>query len=213
VIPARFTALDKINRYGGKIEDPFKVNLTIKQSEVDERVFTSAEHQADLSKKKKAAEQIKATFENVKKIQVGMEKPDSDGRVKAMKVFDIIPSFQALPHQILHVINEDIGTIDENLGEGVDKQKFHVNNGQLLLHYQDVADKKFALYRHDHSTKLPDDLAKLTLGKRAAASRPDDLNQAVQYEHVRNYCYSQIPNETKDEFIIQLDKTNNLVRY
>jgi hypothetical protein len=30
IIPARFTAHDKINHYGGKIEDPFKVNLGIK---------------------------------------------------------------------------------------------------------------------------------------------------------------------------------------
>lgn len=30
---------------------------------------------------------------------------------------------------------------------------------------------------------------------------------------MRNYCYSQIPNETKDEFIIQIDKEKNLVKY
>jgi hypothetical protein len=49
-----------------------------------------------------------------------MEKPDSHGKVKAMKVFDIIPSFQSLPHHILHVLNEDIGALDENLDEGAD---------------------------------------------------------------------------------------------
>jgi len=91
VIPAKFTAIDKINRYGGKIEDPFKINLTIKQSEVDERVFTSAEHKADLSKKVKGVEQIKSTFDKIKNVKVGMEKPGSS--LKAMKVFDIMPNF------------------------------------------------------------------------------------------------------------------------
>lgn len=43
IIPAKFTAHDKINRYGGKIEDPFKVN-TINPHEIDERVFTSEFH-------------------------------------------------------------------------------------------------------------------------------------------------------------------------
>jgi len=52
-----------------------------------------------------------------------MEKPDSNGRVKAMKVFDIMPSFQALPHQILHVLNEDIGALDENLPANSDLLK------------------------------------------------------------------------------------------
>ena len=68
IIPAKFTAHDKINRYGGKIEDPFKVNLTIKQSEVDERVFTSAEHKQDPNKKTRGIEQINNTFEKVKLI-------------------------------------------------------------------------------------------------------------------------------------------------
>ena len=27
VIPSRFTAYDKANRFGGKIEDPFKLNV------------------------------------------------------------------------------------------------------------------------------------------------------------------------------------------
>jgi hypothetical protein len=133
-----------------------------------------------------------------------MDKPDSNGRVKAMKVFDIMPSFQALPHQILHVLNEDIGALDENLPTNSEllKSHFHLNNGQLLLHYSDQGDKKFALYRFDHEKELPEDLAKVTLGKRVATKRPYDLDQAIQYEHVRNYGYSQIPNETKDEFII-----------
>ena len=131
IIPARFTAHDKINHYGGKIEDPFKVNLSIKQSEVDERVFTSADHKADPNKNKKGIEQIKNTFETVKKIKVDMVKPDSKGHVKAMKVFDIMPSFQALPHQILHVLNEDIGALDENLPAKSDqlRKQFHLNNG------------------------------------------------------------------------------------
>lgn len=40
IIPSKFTAHDKINRYGGKIEDPFKLN-TMNQHEIDTRVFTS----------------------------------------------------------------------------------------------------------------------------------------------------------------------------
>jgi hypothetical protein len=110
-----------------------------------------------------------------------MEKPDSKGRIKAMKVFDIMPSFQALPHQILHVLNEDIGALDENLPAKSDqlKKQFHLNNGQLMLHFADQGDKKFALYRFDHEKELPEDLAKVTLGKRVATKRPYDLDQAI----------------------------------
>lgn len=43
IIPSRFSALDKIHRYGGKIADPFKVNV-INQHEVEDRVFTSIDH-------------------------------------------------------------------------------------------------------------------------------------------------------------------------
>lgn len=60
---------------------------------------------------------------------------------------------------------------------------------------------------------MPDDLAKITLGKRVATDRPEDLNQTIQFEHVRNYCYSQIPNEAKDEFVIQLDRSKNVMKY
>ena len=56
IIPAKFTAHDKINRYGGKIEDPFKVNMTINAKDVEERVFTSLEHKQNLNKKTKGIE-------------------------------------------------------------------------------------------------------------------------------------------------------------
>ena len=130
-----------------------------------------------MSKKVKGVEQIKTTFDKVKSIKVGMEKPGST--LKAMKVFDIMPNFQALPQQILHVLNEDIGAIEENLDADADKKQFYQNNGQLMMHYQDRNDKKFALYRKDHETELSDELAKITLGKRVAPNRPYDLNQAL----------------------------------
>ena len=37
---------------------------------------------------------------------------------------------------------------------------------------------------------MTDDLAKITLGKRVATDRPEDLDNTMQFEHVRNYCYS-----------------------
>jgi hypothetical protein len=43
-----------------------------------------------------------------------MDKPDTHGRVKAAKVFDIIPNFQAMAHSMLHVKNEDV-EIEENM--------------------------------------------------------------------------------------------------
>lgn len=48
-----------------------------------------------------------------------------------------------------------------------------------MMHYQDRNDKKFALYRKDQEIELSDELAKITLGKRVAANRPYDLNQAL----------------------------------
>lgn len=61
-----------------------------------------------------------------------------------------------------------------------------------MVHVKDDVDgdKKFALYRFDHEKEMPDDLAKITLGKRVATDRPEDLDKTMQFEHVRNYCYS-----------------------
>ena len=39
IIPSRFTAFDKANKFGGKIEDPFKLNVGASH-EVKDRVFT-----------------------------------------------------------------------------------------------------------------------------------------------------------------------------
>jgi hypothetical protein len=69
------------------------------------------------------------------------------------------------------------------------------------------------LYRLDYEKEMTDDLAKITLGKRAAENRPDDLNKALQFEHVRSYCYSQVPNDARDELVIQLDSSKNIVKY
>lgn len=51
----------------------------------------------------------------MKEIKVGIEKPDSHGRLKAAKVFDIVPAFTAMPQQILHVLNEDMAEVESNL--------------------------------------------------------------------------------------------------
>jgi hypothetical protein len=50
------------------------------------------------------------------------------------------------------------------------KKAYKSNNGQLLMHFQDQSDgdKKFALYRYDHEKEMPDEIAKLSLGKRVA---------------------------------------------
>ena len=41
IIPSRFTAFDKANRFGGKVEDPFKLNVKAETAnEVKSRVFT-----------------------------------------------------------------------------------------------------------------------------------------------------------------------------
>ena len=114
IIPSRYTQHDKINRYGGKIEDPFKIN-THKRGDFEERVFTSKDHREDLGKRLQGIKLINESFIKVKDIKVGMEKPDSHGRLRAAKVFDIVPSFSAMPQQILHVLNEDMAEVESNL--------------------------------------------------------------------------------------------------
>jgi predicted ATPase len=114
VIPAKFTAHDKILRFGGKIEDPFKLNV-INSHEADDRVFTSAEHQAIPEKRIKAIQQINDTFEKVKAIKVGMAKPGSNGRVTAKRVHSFIPHFQSLPLKVIQVVNDDVAALEENL--------------------------------------------------------------------------------------------------
>ena len=81
------------------------------------------------------------------------------------------------------------------------KNRYHKNNGQILVKYLDKIEneKKFALYRYDAQRSVPTDLAKITLGKRAA-------QEALNFEHVRNYSFSQHTAESKDEFICQINK-------
>lgn len=44
IIPSKFLFLDKINVYGGKIEDSFRTNI-LNPHEMEERVFTHPTHQ------------------------------------------------------------------------------------------------------------------------------------------------------------------------
>ena len=77
-----------------------------------------------------------------------------------------------------------------------------------MVNFQDKVDneKKFALYRYDAETKIPEHLAKVILGKRSAEN-------ALNYEHIRNYSFSQHPIEQKDEFICQIDKEKNQMQF
>lgn len=218
IIPSKFTALDKIHRYGGKIEDPFLVNLENKH-EMENRVFTAAEHQKLESKRVAGIKQIQDTFDKAKTIQVGMTKPGSHGKVTAKRVFEVQPLLTALPHKIIHVINDDSAALTENLTPGTTKEeiaklkKLHgSNNGQILVNYLDQLDndKKFALYRWDAEQTLPEDVAKVTLGKRAA---PDGLNSTTQLEHVRNYCFSQHQNDSRDEYVLHIDPATKTATY
>ena len=60
---------------------------------------------------------------------------------------------------------------------------------------------------------MPDDLGKVTLGKRVMqAGSSEELNNVIQVEHVRNYAFSQHQNEAKDEFIIQIDNATKQIK-
>jgi hypothetical protein len=65
--------------------------------------------------KVKGIKLINDSFKKVKEIKVGTVKPDSHGRLRAAKVFDIVPSFSAMPQQVLHVLNEDMAEVESNL--------------------------------------------------------------------------------------------------
>lgn len=67
IIPSKFTFHDKIHTYGGKIEDPFRTNI-LNPHEMEERVFTHAEHQKLGFKKLEGIKQINKTFDTVKNI-------------------------------------------------------------------------------------------------------------------------------------------------
>lgn len=57
IIPSRFTAFDKTNKFGGKIEDPFKLNVG-NAHEMKDRVFTHVSHQQKPEMRVKAISQI-----------------------------------------------------------------------------------------------------------------------------------------------------------
>ena len=95
-MPQSYIAFSKIERYGGKIADPFETNLAGKE-EIESRVFTSA---IDKGRRDEAIKLIEASFENSQKIKVGMKKAGKPG-VIAKKVFSVLPHFPALTQRVL----------------------------------------------------------------------------------------------------------------
>ena len=131
VIPSRYIAEEKIRTYGGKIADPFLLNVA-KTHEVEDRVFTSNEHRINQDKVIKGVKQIVGTFDSIKKVKPGMEKPDTKGKVTAKRVFNLFPSMQTIPLKtsVLHVMNDDIEAIEEKVAdETLDRQAYYKNNG------------------------------------------------------------------------------------
>lgn len=210
-ISAKYRVQDKIRVYGGGIEDPFKINLQ-NINEIEKRVFTAPAHQRDPQKRLMAIDLINKTFDKAKEIHVGMQKPGKSN-VYAKKVYNIFPQFDALPHRVLHVMNDDKAGMYEKFpiinaskmnqmsqsnefDEVKDqieamKDRYKKNNGQMLVNFVDKVDdeKKLALYKFNHQEKMPSDLVQATLGKRGVTDR--DLEVATHYEFVRDYGFTQ----------------------
>ena len=198
IIPSKFTAHDKINRYGGKIEDPLKINV-LNAHEADHRVFTAEVHQKDPNMRVKAIKQIKKTFEDAKSLKVGMVKPGTDGKVTATRVLSLFPNFPAAPTKAILVSNTDISAIEENIpissftasksasqvnqNEQVKKElkayrkAYNQSNGQIIVPFNEKNEKKLALYRFDYSKPV----AKETLSAAYADNKPKakQLKEAI----------------------------------
>lgn len=234
-ISSKFRAADKIQVYGGKIEDPFKINQ-FKINEIEKRVFTAPAHQNDEKKRLLAVKLINNSFEQAKTIKVGMQKPGKSN-VYAKKVYNIFPQFDAIPHKVLHVMNDDKtglhekfpipgasksnqlsqSKMNDEIKDKIDamKESYKRNNGQVLLSFTDKSEdqKKFALYKLNHKEKLPSDLAHTILGKRSADQRIKDLEEATQYEFVRDYNYTQQQLNAKNEYVIKLDNVRSQMTF
>ena len=102
-MPQSFIAFDKIERFGGKIADPFALNIEARQ-EIEARVFTSKHEK---NKKEAAIKLIEASFENAKLIKVGITKPGKPN-VMAKRVLDMVPCFEAIPHRVIQVSNDEV---------------------------------------------------------------------------------------------------------
>ena len=158
-VPHSFIAYNKIERFGGKIADPFELNTQNKQ-EIESRVFTS-KHDQNPTKRALAIKLIEDSFKNSKSIKVGMSKPGKPG-VVAKNVLPILPSFQAMSHKVLQVTNDECGALWEEKLEGIDdraavQRNCNLGNGQLLVNQrEDVHDeKKFLLCRLDTEASMP----------------------------------------------------------
>ena len=70
---------------------------------------------------------------------------------------------------------------NDEIKEQVDKykEKYKNNNGQILLNFVDKNDdaKKLALYKYNHTEKMPSDLTDTILGKRGTNLK--ELKQAT----------------------------------
>jgi hypothetical protein len=161
---------------------------------------------------------------------VGYVQPGSNGAVTAAKVYNLHPSMVTLPLKIVQVNNQDDAAVEEdmpfdNLGGHSQKQetpeeielkkKYHKNNGLLILNFNDQAEneKKFALYRYDHQKQAPSALSKIALGKRPPPKSISELEAVTQFEHIKNYSFSQYHNKSKEEFIVQFDEKADKVLY
>lgn len=187
-VPQSFTAYHKIERFGGKIADPFELNTQNKQ-EIEGRVFTSKHDKANPGKQALAVKLIENSFKNSKSIKVGMSKPGKTG-VVAKNVMPIMPSFLAMSHKVLQVTNDECAALWEEKLEGItDRQaverRCNLGNGQLLVNQrEDVhAEKKFMLCRLNSHQKMSKNL-KQELGTEKSAL------EAHQFESIRNYAYS-----------------------
>ena len=121
--------------------------------------------------------------------------------VRAVKVLDIVPCFEAMPHRVLQVSNDEVQTLWEEKLTGMDAQAIQRNsklsNGQLLVNQRTERDEKtFALCRLDFKAALTKSLRKqLGVGE----------SEALLFETVRNYGFSQKTVDAKNEFVAKFE--------
>lgn len=104
-LPSRYERVHKVNKWGVDIRNPIAVRQVDQEVEPEnEAIMTLHE---DSGKKDIAIKQIEKTFEQSKRIKVGIEKGQEHPGVTATKVIDFIPFLHLAPNETQLIVCDD----------------------------------------------------------------------------------------------------------
>ena len=159
--------------------------------------MTTTDKREKKEKREKAIDQIDRRFKASADVKVGVSKgPDHPG-VTATKVFEFIPMVKMLNQKLAIAVCDDI--IEDELRLHTEPRKEPESNDFMLYSFSEDPSqtgsqevRKSALYKHNVTENLPEEILSSTLGKkRPPVQNLGALSKAICLDHVRDYVLIQ----------------------